>query len=248
MRGGGAERPVRTGPRRAGHRFIRAPGAPAGMGVSVSGQGVQISLRAKYRTFTPDQLATVLHREGYTSTKATANTSDNPLASPVSTVMHSKGDLIILFGDDENMIKFHIINRRNVSDIFEDEIKKVLTSLNYNPPVVDTMKMSVAATVAGMGSPLKTLKSLVRTRLADHLKEMNDMDNAEATSLKITQYDDERTEFMTTSIEPLTSDPTGTYYVEIEYMTDDNDKFTRFVRRVGDDMIENVVRGAEKHA
>lgn len=215
------------------------------MGVSVSGQGVQIALRAKYRTFTPDQLATVLRREGYTSTKATANTSDSPLASPVPTVMHSKGDLIILFGDDENLIKFHIINRRSVSDIFEDEIKKVLTSLNYNPPVVDTMKVSVAAAVSGMGSPLKTLKSLVRGRLADHLGEMNDLGNAETTSLKITQHDDERTEFMTTAIEPLTSDPAGTYYVEIEYMTDDNEKFTRFVRRIGDDMIEHIVRGAE---
>ena len=211
----------------------------------MSGQGVQIALRAKYRTFTPDQLATVLRREGYTSTKATANTSDSPLASPVPTVMHSKGDLIILFGDDENLIKFHIINRRSVSDIFEDEIKKVLTSLNYNPPVVDTMKVSVAAAVSGMGSPLKTLKSLVRGRLADHLGEMNDLGNAETTSLKITQHDDERTEFMTTAIEPLTSDPAGTYYVEIEYMTDDNEKFTRFVRRIGDDMIEHIVRGAE---
>ena len=212
---------------------------------SVAGPGVVLSIRAKYRTFTPDQFTALLHQEGYTGTQVTANVSEHPLAPPVPTVMYSKESLLIFFNDNDNTIKFQVINRRDVRDVFNGAIKTVLTSLNYYPSAVDTMRLEINATVSGMGSPTKTLKSLISRHLADKLEEIHSVGNVTAMSLKMAQSDDDRTEFLTTTIEPLNSDPDKSYFVSIEYMTKDNDKFTRYVNKVGDEMVERVIREVE---
>ena len=215
------------------------------MHVSVAGPGVVITIKAKYKTFTPDQFMAVFHQEGYTSTQVSANISENALTPPVPTVMYSKGNLLILFNDAENLIKFHVINQRNVSDLFNNEIKSVLASLNYYPSAVDKMKLEMTATVSGMGSPIKSLKSLIRSQFADKLEGIHAVGNVSAASVKITQSDDAHTELLTTTIEPLNSDPEKSYFVAIEYMTSDNDKFTCYVDKMGDKMVECVIGGVE---
>lgn len=215
------------------------------MGVSVAGPGVTITLRAKYRTFTPDQFMAVFQQGGYTSTQASANITENPLAAPVQTVAYSKDGLLVFFNDTENLIKFHVLSRKNVGDVFNGEIKGVLMSLNYNPSAVDSMRLEMTASVSGMGSPTETLKSLTRGRFAERLEELHTAGNVAATSLRFTQFDDQRTELLTTTIEPLNSDPEGSYFVSIEYVTKDNEKFTAYVAKLGDAMVERVIRGVE---
>lgn len=215
------------------------------MGVSIAGPGVAISLKAKYKTFTPDQFIAVFQQGGYTGTQVTTRISENPLAAQVPVVAYSKDGLLVLFNDAEDVIKFHVMNRRNIGDVFNDEIKGVLRSLNYQPSAVDSMRLEMTATVSGMGSPAKTLKSLTRGRFADRLEELHPIGNVAATSLKFTQSDDRHTEFLTTTIEPLISDPEGSYFVSIEYVTRDNEKFTNYVAKLGDEMVERVIRGVE---
>lgn len=214
----------------------------------VAGPGVVLTIRAKYRTFTPDQFTAAFLQEGYTGTQVTANISDNPMAAPVPTVMYSKDGLLIFFNDNENTIKFHIINRRDVADVFDSAIKNVLRSLDYHPPAVDTMRLEMSATVSGMGSPPKTLKSLIRRQLADKLEEIHSVGNVTTTSLKVTQSNDDHTEFLTTTIEPLNTDQEKSYFVGIEYVTKDNDKFTEYVSKMGDGMVESVIYGVENGA
>ena len=207
--------------------------------------GVVLTLRTKYRTFTPDQFTAVFYEKGYTNTQVVANVSDNPVAPPVPTVMFSKGDLLILFNDSENLIKFHAVNKTDVNELFEGEIKQVLISLNYRPPAVATMKLEMTAVVSGMGSPKKALTSLLDNQFASKIKKMHSMDDMTAASIKMVQSDTAHTESLTTTLEPLNTDPEKSYFVNIEYVTNDNDKFTNFVRGVGASMIERVVRGVE---
>jgi len=51
---------------------------------------------------------------GFTQTKGSANISANPAAPAVPTTMFSKGNLIVLFNTNENLIIFQIINTLDV--------------------------------------------------------------------------------------------------------------------------------------
>ena len=218
-----------------------------GVVVSVDGPGVTITIKTKYKTFTPDQFITVFQQGGYTSTQVAANISENPVAAPVHTVAYSKVGLLVFFNDNENLIKFHVINRKNVGDAFNCEIMHVLKSLNYYPSAVDSMRLEMTSTVSGMGSPITTLKSLICSQFVDRLEVLHSAGNVAATSLKFTQSDDNRTEFLTTTIEPLNSDPGGTYFAAIEYVTRDNEKFTGYIAKIGDEMVERIISEAENN-
>ena len=205
--------------------------------------GVVLTLKTKYRTFTPGQFAAVFYEKGYTNTQVTASISDNPNAPPVPTIMFSKGNLLIFFNDNENLIKFHVVNSMDVGELFEDEIKQVLASLSYRPPAVATMKLEITAAVSGTGSPTKGLTSLLDSRFADRIKKLHSMDDVIAASIKMVQSDPARTEPLTAVLEPLNADPEKSYFVNIEYIASDNDKFAGFVRGVGEGTIERIVRG-----
>lgn len=213
------------------------------MGVSAASQGMVLTPKTKYRTLTPDQFTAVFYKKGYTSTQVAAKISDNPAAPPGPTVMFSKDNLLVFFNDSENLIKFHVVSKTDIDELFEDEIRQVLVSLNYRPPAVATMKLETAAAVSGMGSPTSGLTSLLDSRFADRIKKLHAMDDIVAASIKMVQSDPARTESPTAVLEPLNTDPEKSYFVSIEYVTSDNDKFTDFVRGVGESTIERVVGG-----
>ena len=196
---------------------------------------VVLTLRAKYRTFTPDQFTAVFYEKGYTNTPAVANVSDNPVAPPVPTVMSSKGDLLILSNDSENLIKLHAVNKTDVNELFEGEIEQALISPDCRPPAADAMNLETTTGVPGMGSPKKALTSLLDNQFASKIKKMYSMDDMAAASIKMVQSDAAHTESLTTTLEPLNTDPEKSYFVNIEYVTNDNDKFTNFVRGVEGD-------------
>lgn len=213
------------------------------MGVSAASQGMVLTPKTKYRTLTPDQFTAVFYKKGYTSTQVAAKISDNPAAPPGPTVMFSKDNLLVFFNDSENLIKFHVVSKTDIDELFEDEIRQVLVSLNYRPPAVATMKLETTAAVSGMGSPTSGLTSLLDSRFADRIKKLHAMDDIVAASIKMVQSDPARTESPTAVLEPLNTDPEKSYFVSIEYVTSDNDKFTDFVRGVGESTIECVVGG-----
>lgn len=226
----------------AGHGYI-APLPLLPVGVSVASPGVVLTLKTKCRTFTPDQFTAVFYKRGYTSTQVVANISDNPAASPVPTIMFSKDSLLVFFNDNENLIKFYAVSKTDISELFEDEIKQVLVSLNCRPPAVATMKLEMTAAVSGMGSPTSGLTSLLDGRFAGRIKKLHAMGDIVAASIKLVQSDPGRTGSLTTVLEPLNTDPEKSTF-SIEYAASDSDKFTDLVRGVGESAIKRVVGGA----
>lgn len=65
------------------------------------------------------------------------------------------------------------------------------------------------------------------------------------TSVRFSQYTDPN-ESLTISIEPLLSDPNGTYFVAIEQATTSLEKFNEFLDKIGSGMIQKIVEGVEK--
>lgn len=214
------------------------------MGVSVASPGAVLTLKTKYRAFTPDQFTAVFYKKWCTNTQVAANISDSPAAPPVPTVMFSKDNLLVFFNDNENLIKFHVVNKTDISELFEDEIKQVLVSLNCRPPAVATMKLEMTAAVSSVGSPTSGLTSLLDGRFADGIKKLHAMGDIVAASIKMVQSDPGRTGSRTTILEPLNTDPEKSYFVSIEYAASDSDKFTDLVRGVGESAIKRVVGGA----
>ena len=99
----------------------------------MAGPGVAISLRAKYKTFTPDQFMAVFQQGGCTGTPVATRISGNPMAAQVPAAACSKDGLPVLFNDAEGLIKFHAMSRRDTGDAFDGEIKGVLWSLDCQP-------------------------------------------------------------------------------------------------------------------
>ena len=49
------------------------------------------------------------------------------------------------------------------------------------------------------------------------------------------------------NLEPLPTDPSGSYFVGINYRTKESDKFDEFIKEFGESMIEKIIREAEEN-
>ena len=103
----------------------------------------------------------------------------------------------------------------------------------------------MAAAVSSTGSTAKTLKSSARGRPAGRLEGLRPAGNVAATSLKFARSDDRHTEFLTTTIEPLISDPEGPHFASIEHATRGDEKFANCAAKLGDETVERAMRGVE---
>lgn len=215
------------------------------MKVSTVGSHVTLLFHSKYQTFTPAQLIATFQDQGFLQTKGNANISANPLAPPVPTTIFSKDNLVILFNQNENLIMFQIINTLDFNELYEKEIQKILISLNYNPSSVSLMGIDVLTQIHEVNSPIETLTSLVNKEFVNGLK-INEDSIMKVSSIKLTN--DSEKESLSLDLQPLQTDPNGSYVLAISYKTNENDKFNEFIKEFGEDMISKIIDEAQKYA
>jgi len=214
--------------------------------VSTIGSNVTLSFQSKYQTFTPAQFIKTFQELGFAQTKGSANISANPAAPAVHTTMFSKGNLIVLFNTNENLIMFQIINTLDFNGVYEEEIQKILLNLNFNPSSVSIMGIYAVTQVHEVRPPVDTLTSLTSEKFVSGLNKINDDGRMKVTAIRLGNVNSEN-ETLSVSLEPLQTDPAGSYFVAISYRTKESNKFDEFVKEFGEGMVEKIIREAEEN-
>jgi len=216
------------------------------MNVSNVGSHVTLLFQSKYQTFTPAQFVKTFQEQGFVATKGNANISSNPLAPAVPTNIFSKDNLIVLFNPSENLIIFQIINTVDFNDIYEKEIQKILISLNFDPSSVGMLGLDAVTQVHDVKSPIDSLTSLTNKKFIDGLNQIEIGEKMKVTSLRFTSRDSDK-ESIGVTLEPLQTDPTGSYHMIMVYRTKENDKFNEFIKLFGTNMVEKIIKEVEKN-
>ncbi len=216
--------------------------------VSNIGSLVTLLFQTKYQTFTPAQFIKTFQELGFIQTKGLVNVSANPAAPAVQTNIFSKDNLVVLLNPNENLIMFQIINTLDFNSIFDDVIQKILVALNFNPSSVNMLGLDCIAQVHDVKPPRDSLTSLVNPNFINGLQSSVIDSKFEITSLRMTTLGDGVSdESMSVTLEPLQSDSTGSYHLVVIYRSKQNDKFDKFVRTFGSDMLKSIVNEVEKN-
>lgn len=216
------------------------------MGIQHVGSNVNLLFQSKSMTFTPDQFNKVFRERGFSATQGIAPISQNPNAKPIPTVYFSKDNLIVLYNPVEFLVLFQIINTLDFSQLYDNEIKPILTSLNFVPEIVSMMGLECNTKITSIKSPRKSLTSLLKQEFRDHLAEILGISNLNIFTLRLIGGDD-KIENINVAIEPLATDLDKIYHVSFSYRTVDNSKFNEFVSRFGEDMIKNIIEETDKY-
>lgn len=214
------------------------------MSDTISSPGVVLTIQSKHRTFTPAQFIAAFRGREFVETQVTAQISANPHAPPMQTTMYSKDDLLVFFNDSENLVRFHILNTLDAAK-YRKEVQSILASLNFGRSSTASMMVACTATIVGQLSPTQCLTTLIDSKAIGALQEIHGHEEIAVTSVRFSQYTDPN-ESLTVSIEPLLSDPTGTYFVAVEQVTTSLEKFNEFLDKIGGGMIQKIVEGVEK--
>lgn len=215
------------------------------MSIQHVGSNVNILFQSKSLTFTPDQFNKVFREQGFTATQGVAPISQNPNAKPVPTVYFSKDNLIVLFNPVEYLVIFQIINTLNFSQLYDKEIKPILTSLNFVPEIVNMMGLECNTKITSTKSPRASLTSLLKKEFRAEISKKLGINNLSVFTIRLIGGDD-KTENITLIIEPLLTDPEGIYHVSLSYRTLDNSKFNEFVSKFGEQLIRDIIEEANK--
>jgi len=217
------------------------------MNISSVGSQVSLLFQSKFATFTPAQFVKTFQEQGFIQTRGNANISANPMAQPVLTNIFSKDDLIVLFNPNENIIIFQILNTLDFNDIYEKEIQKILVNLNFNPSSVGMLGIDSSIQVHEVKPPIDSITSLTNKKFVESMKDLGIGEEVNITSLRFNTKGTDK-ESLSVAIEPLLSNPTGSYHVMVVYRTKENDKFNEFVTKFGTKMIEKIINGVEESA
>ena len=97
-------------------------------------------------------------------------------------------------------------------------------------------------------SPERSLTSLVNSKFVDGLGSTSLDTDVGITSLRMTSRKNGGDgDSLSVTLEPLESNPTGSYHMVVIYRSRQSDKFNEFVKYFGSDMIENIIKEVEKN-
>ena len=178
------------------------------MNVSDVGSHVTLLFQSKYQTFTPAQFVKTFQEQGFTATKGNANISSNPLAPAIPTNIFSKGNLVVLFNPSENLIMFQIINTLDFNQLYEEEIQKILVSLNFDPTAIGMLGIDAVTQVHDVKPPIDSLSKLTNKNFIDGFNEMGIGEKLQITSLRLSSIASD-TNSISITLEPLQSNMTS---------------------------------------
>ncbi|MGI0056969.1 MAG: hypothetical protein ACREAK_06295 [Nitrosarchaeum sp.] len=216
------------------------------MSIQNVGSNVNLLFQSKSLTFTPDQFNKIFQELGFTATQGPANISQNPNALPVKAVFFSKNNLMVFYNPVESLVMFQVINTLNFVEIYEKNIKPILSSLNFVPEIVSMMGLECNTQIISDKSPILSLTSLLKKEFVDGMNTKIGVDNLKAFTIRLIGGE-ENIESINIAIEPLATAKDKVYHFSMIYRTLDNSKFNQFVNRFGEEMIKEIVKEASRY-
>ena len=209
------------------------------------GSQIQLVFQAKFPTFTADQFHKSLKNEKYIDVRQAISNPQDPQAAPRTVQMFSKDNVNVFLSSIPNTIVFQILNIVNLKEIYK-EITKILLSLNIYPDIISRASLNCNTRSVAKTEPKKNLTSLIEK---DFLKGIsaNLGRKLEVSSIRLsTAFPLGIEEGLQVLLEPLGTSPKDEYYLNIIYQTPDIKKFDTFIKKFGDDTIQEIIKEVEK--
>lgn len=202
--------------------------------------------QTKFPTFTPDQFNKALTRRDFHMTEQSMVNPQNPQGPPLTARIFSKENLnVFLAANVPNQIIFQILNIVRLGKKYED-IDKILLDLNIFPDIILHATFNCITRSEAKTEPQSNLSSLMKSNF---LKEISKTLGGElkVSSVRLsTTFPLAGEEALQIVMEPLGTSPRKEYFLNIMYQTRSMKNFESFIRRFGDDMIQEIIGQVEK--
>lgn len=223
----------------------RAPTAPAG-------SQVQLTLQPKFQTFTPAQFSDALRAQGFMMTQATA--VNHALGQPVQIQAFSKGDMIVFLASGPapgpQSVVFQVLNTIDLTVkkdgvATNDTIQELLNGLNITPAVTARIELTCTLALAGRLPPRAGLTSCVKPGVARGVAAAFRTEALSVTSIRWgTDFPLTHNGFQIV-VEPLATNASGQYFINIMLQTDDPARFAEFVGSFTEETVRKLLDAVE---
>lgn len=217
------------------------------MSINAVGSNVNLLFKSKYMTFTPSQFNNTFKELNFLPSQGPLVQSNIPNAPPVPTTLFSKDNLVVVYNPVEFLLIFQILNTVDFQGIYNREIIPILARLNLVEDAVSTRSIECTTQIRVKKSPIDMINSLVEKKFMNEMNAIVGMNSLKATTLRIVTAFPFADEGLQILMEPLATDSTGSYYLQIVFRTQETSKFNEFVNRFGTNMLQKIAEEAGKY-
>jgi hypothetical protein len=198
-------------------------------------------------TFTPSQFNNTFKELNFLSSQGPLVQSNIPNAPPVPTTLFSKDSLVVVYNPVEFLLIFQILNTVDFQSIYNREIIPILARLNLVEEAVSMRSIECTTQIRVKKSPIEMINSLIEKKFMSEMSSILGMSPLKATTLRIVTSFPFADEGLQILMEPLATDATGSYYLQIIFRTQETSKFDEFINRFGTPMIQKIAEEAGKY-
>jgi hypothetical protein len=215
------------------------------MATRFMGSQIQVVFQVNFPTFTPDQFNQVLKEKGFL---LTSSQMVNPQGQAVQMQMFSKGNLIVFFAPvpqnpSQFQVVFQALNTVSLAvapsgGVLIQDIRDILKGLNIVEDVISLIAFNCTTRETVKIDPAKGLTAGIKPKLLQKIAgalgtDLNVTSLRLGTSLPLLKG----TQII---LEPLISDPTKQFYINVIFQTNDMKEFDTFIKGFGEELILSI--------
>jgi len=198
-----------------------------------------ISFQTKYPTFSPADFDNVMNELGFKR-----NVSPTTQQGAVPQISYSKENMVVAGNLQTYTLNFQCFNTINISNVY-DEIKQALAKLKIAPNSVHLMGLRCTTMAHDVGNPEENIGSIMTKDAKEKISKSIGFDPSLFSFVLVNKNPE--IEDLQIRIEPLLSNPKGSYFIEINYRTSSHSEFDSFIGKFGSDMISNIAKAVDKN-
>lgn len=199
-----------------------------------------ISFQTKYPTFSALEFDKILIDLQY-QTKIVNNP---PGTNPPQSKVYSKEDIVINFDHLNNILTFTLFNTINLTEIYEG-ITNIMAKLKIDHDAIHLMGLKCTTRAHDVGNPELKLSGLLNSDAVEKFSQTLGFSPGVGSLVLVNKNPVD--EDLQIRIEPLASNPTESFYVDIVYKTSKHDKFNDYISQFGVKKIEEICAIGENY-
>jgi len=197
-----------------------------------------ISFQTKYPTFSQADFDSVMTELGFVR-----NVLPPTQQGAITQINYTKENMVVIGNLQTYTLDFQCFNTINILNAYGD-IKQALAKLKIDPTSIHLMGLRCTTMAHDVGNPEDHLTSLINNDTKENISKSLGFEPS-LVSFVLANKNPELEDFQI-RIEPLLSNPKGSYFMEINYRTSSHSKFDSFIGKFGSDMIGAIAKSVDK--
>jgi len=205
------------------------------------GSGIIISFQTKFPTFSVAEFDSTLTDLGYARLQLPSDTQ----TQQTGIIAYTKQDVTVDADFLKNILNFRISNTIKIETLYK-EITQTLVKLHIEPNSIHLMGLKCTTRAHEVGDPEQNLTALVDKNILTQISATLDFDPGIMSIVLANR--NPKDEDLQIRIEPLSTNPSETYFIMLNYRTPSHEKFNTFIGKFGPSLIEKLVEVISKNA